>query len=390
MPYKDSEKQAEYMRKYRTPYMRQYNEQKRVELKTVKGELDKEDEGNLTTLLMWDTVQETEKNWEQLRRWKTGEEKVPERLDEGIPAKFQPLPEQLQPLLNQFTAINSERRNRVHAKLSQFYYGMSRTERAEAALQATVKMQERQARELSKNSDAAEAELRTMQYAEGIGWRSGKKAETFVQRLERFQWCAKLLKGKGFNWYVTSEACGSEYLNPGDFMTFDEVLQRQYGVASYVPSNKYWDLGGLFRNHRFVETPGDLDWMVEWALSEKEECVKNEAAERQDFKNMCDRVKATEKVQFRAYDLLTREKLTVEQVVESLKPEKDPILDDMELESFVRSTKNQIDTEEKERIFREKADQVFTSEEPEPVAENKKIPAKVKIEAKPVDETEEK
>lgn len=43
MPYKDPKKQAEYMHKYRTPYMREYRERQQREIQQLKAKAEKYD-----------------------------------------------------------------------------------------------------------------------------------------------------------------------------------------------------------------------------------------------------------------------------------------------------------------------------------------------------------
>lgn len=342
---------------YQKDYMRDYR-QRQTDLK--------ETEGQLTTLLTWDAIQKTEGNIEELAKMKADPKYTPPL--EQVTVNFQPLPEHLQPLLNRLTASDPKRRDHVHSVLSHFYYDMSWAERSEAALKATVNIQESKARELSRNSKEAQFALTMMQFKKGIGFGSSEKIEDFEARLERFSWCAKQLKEQGFGWYVASEACGHAYLWPNDFVTIDEVMQRglcdkQSGMYCYLPSNKFWSLGGNFKKRPFVERPGDLDWMREWALSEREECVASEEKDRQFFKNNYDRAKAGEKVQINAEDLFKTEKLSAEEVFERLKPKKDALLDDIDLESFIGVTKKRVEKEETERIFQdEKVEQVLTEQ----------------------------
>lgn len=370
MPYADPQKQREVKAEWAR---KNYERQKDL----------KEEEENLTILLLWDNLQQIDKNKEELARMKADPGYV--SPEEYVPRHFQPLPELYIPLLDRLTASDPTRRNRVHAKLSQFYYGMSRSQRAEAAVQATVKIQERKAEELHKDLEAADRELNELQWKEGIKRPSREKAETFVQRLERFAYCAKHLKDKGFSWFVTSEACGKSYLESNDFLTLDELREKQRGVDSYVPGNKYWNLRGEFPNHAFVERPGDLDWMREWALSEREECILSEEKEWQDYKNMVVRVKAAESIQLKAANLFLTEKLSVDEALERLKPEKDAVLDDGLFKVCVMVVKEKLDEEEKKRIFTEKADTEFEeSASPSPTAKGS-----TKIKTRIVDDDKE-
>ena len=372
MPIKDKDESRVYMREY----MQGYRERQT-------------DEENLKTLRLLELIQETERNENELAKMKADPAYV--CPVEKVAVGFQPLPKELLHLLEPRYPHNEVFKSILHSKLSHYYYEMSRAQRSEAALRATMDIQERRARELSKDSKAAQLALTMLQFKKGLGYGS-EKAETFEARLERFQWCARQLKEQGFNWYVTSEVCGHAYLLANDFASSEELMQRgghdeRFGRYYYLPSNKHWSLGGNFKKRPFVEAAGDLDWMWEWALSEREECISAEEKDRQWVKNNYDKANAAEKVQRNAEDLFKTEKLSEEKVVERLKLGKNPLLDDTELEAFVRITKSRVEAEEKARIFQdEKVEPILT----EPVTESKVAFTnfKVKVEAKVKDEDE--
>lgn len=347
---------AEGKKEYQKDYMQDYRREQR----------DIEDEKNLQALLMLDMIQRTEQNKQDLQKMI---EDPQYRPSEFVPSKFQPLPKQFSAFLDQVTKHDFEdERQRKHFVLSKFYFGMSRAERAKAAAEALVTIRDKLAEETGQTLKAATECLDSLLCKERLSWRTDKLSEAFVQRLDQFQWCAKHLKEHGFNWYLTSEACGRRFLNTSDFMSYKDMVQRQSGLGYYVPSNKFWELGGRFRNHRFVDTPGDLDWLIEWALSQRAECVQNEALDRQSYQTMYERVQAVKKTELKAYDLFTVEKLSVEQVFERLGTEMDRVLDDFDLRIVIGNIKGKIDQEEKDRIFQDKeVEPVLT----EPVTESK-------------------
>lgn len=304
-----------------------------------------------------------------------------------IQKTFRQLPKKLMPLLERLTKNKSEEyKHGLHYTLSKFYY-LSPNQRAEEAFVAKNKLVELNHRELDKKLKEAQEYLEQTQLTEKITLFG--KNRSFEVRLDRFQYCAKKLQQKGFEWYVTSQVCGEAYLQRDDMMNIEEMKENSiydsYKTFKSLPNNPYWVLRGNFRKRSFIHKHGDLDWLMEWMIREKEQCRKYAETEKTYWTNFYDNLNAYERFNLKAYDSILIEKLSDEEVFEKLRKQKPAILDDTTLKTAIFSARRQIEKEEKDRIFFEEFEEEFVKEELKNLVVTKK-PDKITIKGKIMEE----
>ena len=351
-------------------YMRDYREQQlRVEELVIL-------ENDLSDLLWAEVIDDSEysqKLAEELNDSTTHERAALKSVDRvPTPKVFSELPKMLMPLFERLTKnCVSEQKRRYHYYLSHFYYDLSPDQRTEQVYAARVKINANEMRKLNEQLDGAQELLLTEIPEPHV-------ANDFLVRLERFCYVTKKLKEQDVSFYVASEVCGRAFLSLGDMVTLEELKPRifydSFQRPIYLPSNKFWSLQGRFKSHPFINQRGDCDWLIEWSMRERDLCLKDETVDKFYFTRIKEWADAYERFQLKAYTHILIEKLTNDQTFELLKKEKPKCLNDFDLETAIRSSRELVEKEEKDSAFNEEFEEEYGAKpEPEKVSEKGKV-----------------